>query len=283
MIPTRRDLDFQLPASSAGHWHEAGAVLTHFINAMSLTFPEGERFFIHSVRHFRDRITDPALRQAVTAFIGQEAMHGREHEAYNARLAEAGLPVQALEAAVARFFRLLENRLPPAAQLSITIAQEHYTAIVADLLLEHPELVAGAPPKLAALWKWHALEEIEHKAVAFDVYEMAMGRGAGAYALRAGSMLATTAGFFAMVLACQGAMIAADRRPGGRRGTRGFLRFLLDPRAGLVRRLARPWADYFRPAFHPWQHDNRARLRDMDTVVALVTGSKPRAEMRQAA
>lgn len=182
MIPIRRDLQFRLSPDSVDNWHADGPYVTHFINAMSLFFPEGERYFIHTVRHYRDRIGDPALQKAVLAFIGQEAMHGREHQEYNRLLADAGLPAQAVEAQVKRFLDALKAWLPPAAQLSVTIAQEHFTAIVADLVLNDLRLIAGADRRLSALWRWHALEETEHKAVAFDVYETVMGRGLRAYA-----------------------------------------------------------------------------------------------------
>jgi len=273
MIPTRRDLKFHLPIEAASHWHKGGAILTHFINAMSLTFPEGERFFIHTLRHYRKQVEDPILQQAVTAFIGQEAMHGREHAEYNALLDRVGLPAAEIEADVTSFFNVLKAWLPPAAQLSITIAQEHFTAIVAEALLRDPGLIAGADRRLAALWRWHALEEIEHKAVAFDVYETAVGRSLPAYALRTTSMLTTTAGFLLLVMWCQGRMMMADERPAARKGVRSFLRVLLSPRSGLVRRLARPWLEYFKPGFHPWNHDNGELLDEMERLVSQLEGA----------
>lgn len=269
MLPIRRDLHFRLDPQDVRDWHVAGPALTHFINAMSLSFPEGERYFIHTVRHFRDRIGEPTLKQAVTAFIGQEATHSREHEAYNRLLADAGLPVESLEQALASFFDLLRKRLSPAAQLSVTIAQEHLTAIVAELVLTDPRFLEGAQGRLAALWRWHALEEIEHKAVAYDVYEAVVGRGVGAYALRAGSLVATTIGFLAMVLWCQQRLLAADQRTAGRRRHGRFARFMLTSPA-LLPRLAGPWLRWFQPRFHPWKHDNRALLAQVPEVVAAV-------------
>jgi predicted metal-dependent hydrolase len=267
MLPTRRDLHFRLGPDDARNWHAAGPALTHFINAMSLTFPEGERYFIHTVRHYRDRVTDPELKKALTAFIGQEAMHSREHEDYNRLLAEAGLPVEDLQESLVAFFDRLRKHLPPAAQLSVTIAQEHLTAIVAELVLTDPRLLEGAGGRLAALWRWHALEEIEHKAVAFDVYEAALGRGVGPYALRAGGLVATTIGFLAMVLWGQSKLLAADERHGGRPELARFARFMFAS-PGLLPRLVQPWLQWFRPGFHPWQHDNRHLLDQVPALVA---------------
>lgn len=266
MIPVRRDLHFRLRPESLGHWHAQGPYVTHFINAMSIFFPEGERYFIHTVRHYRDRIRDPDLQAAAVEFIGQEAMHGREHEDYNRLLAQGGLPAKELEAHAARFLDLLKAKLPAAAQLSVTIAQEHFTAIMAQLILTDPQLTAGADRRLSALLRWHALEEIEHKSVAFDVYEAVMGRGAKAYALRSGSMLLTAAGFLGLVLFYQQRLLKADPlvRPG--QGLGRFLNFMFGT-PGLLPRLALHWLDYFRPGFHPWDHDNGHLLIQMEALV----------------
>ena len=91
MLPIRRDIRFALPAERIKNWHEQGPVVSHFFNALSLLFPQGELFFMDSVRHYRQRIDDPALKQEIQGFIGQEAMHSREHLAYNDLLQAAGL------------------------------------------------------------------------------------------------------------------------------------------------------------------------------------------------
>jgi predicted metal-dependent hydrolase len=92
MMPVRRDLRFNLPQERACDWHVQGSHVTHFFNALSLLFPAGERFFMDSVRNYRDQIDDPVLKKQVLGFIGQEAMHTREHVEYNDLLQEAGLP-----------------------------------------------------------------------------------------------------------------------------------------------------------------------------------------------
>ncbi|PTU30195.1 metal-dependent hydrolase [Stenotrophobium rhamnosiphilum] len=267
MIPTRRDLHFKLLPSSVSNWHAKGPYVTQFTNAMSIFFPEGERFFIHTVRHYRDHIHEPQLKKAVTAFIGQEAMHGREHDEHNRLLNRAGLPADELERQVKKFLVMLEEKLPPAAQLSITIAQEHFTAIMAEIVLTDPRILAGADARLKAMWRWHALEEIEHKAVAFDVYEAVMGRGIKAYALRNTSLVITTLGFLSLVLYYQQRMLKADSHPRSWKDFGAFAKFMLISPA-LLPKLALPWLSYMRPGFHPWDHDNRDLLKEMNTLVA---------------
>ena len=266
MMPVRRDLHFDLSRTDLSRWHGNGPAAAQYMNALSIFFPEGERFFIHSLRNYREQITDPELKKAVTAFIGQEAMHGREHEEFNARLAAMGLPVKRLEGivkvAIGGF-----KRLPKPVQLSITIALEHFTAIYADLLLKEPRLLQGADPTLAAMWRWHALEETEHKAVAFDVYQQVVGRGIKAYALRAVTQVVITATFLTAIVGFHLRLSLSAKT--GRPGLRDFARFtwLMFGPAGGLRRLALPWLDYFKPGFHPWDHANQHFLDGIDAFI----------------
>ncbi|MDB5971921.1 MAG: hypothetical protein JWQ90_4371 [Hydrocarboniphaga sp.] len=284
LVPIRRDLDFgidRIDRDLAGRWHPRGFPVSHFYNALSLFFPEGERFFIHSVRHFRERIEDPELKAAITAFIGQEAMHGREHDQYNDLIRQAGLPADALERYISTLLGWLKAHLGPSTQLSVTLALEHFTAMLAHLLLSEPGLLDGAEPKLRALWRWHAAEETEHKAVAFDVYQAAVGRGAVAYTLRSGAFAIVMPLFLAHVLAFQAQLLRADpKRPRGMRQWLEFGRFL-GGRRGMLRQMIRPGLDYFRPGFHPWDQNNRALIEAVDELAA--TYSRPTAPIRRAA
>ena len=159
----------------------------------------GERFFINSVRAYRDQITDPELKKAVTAFIGQEAMHGREHEEYNSALFAVAPIAPKFEKLVESILNSLSKHAPKAFSLSGTIALEHFTALLADGVLSDSRVSGGADPDYAALWVWHSLEETEHKAVAFDVYEAVMGKGVGAYALRSTGLVLATVLFWGLV------------------------------------------------------------------------------------
>ncbi|MGH8540879.1 MAG: metal-dependent hydrolase, partial [Stenotrophobium sp.] len=256
-LPVRRDLRFDLPAARIGDWHGSGAHVAHFFNALSIFFPAGERFFIHSVRHYRDRVTDPELQKAITAFIGQEAMHGREHEQYNELLAQAGLPIQRMEGRVNKILEWGKKKLPAISQLSATIALEHFTAIMADVLLSDPRVLEGADPRMAALWRWHAIEETEHKAVAFDVYR-AVAPGLRGWLLRCLIMLSTTAIFWAHTLLNYFHFTRRDGIGFWRAAWRFLWNGFVDP--GPLRRIQLPWLSYFRPGFHPWNHDNRRHV-----------------------
>lgn len=268
ILPIRRDIKFQLPADRIMDWHyEAGPVFTAFLNTFSIVLPIGERFFIDSVRAYRDDVTDPELKKAITAFIGQEAMHGREHETYNNALYAKSRIAPKFERFVEGILKGITKNLPRPFGLSATIALEHFTALLADSVLKEPRISEGADPQFAAIWKWHALEETEHKAVAYDVWQAVMGKGPSAYALRAAGLAIATVVFWGLVIP----VFLEVLREGGNltdvKAWRKFYRYTMGD-IGLLRIQLRNYAEYFRPGFHPWDHDNRDFLKEIDTFLA---------------
>lgn len=268
ILPIRRDLKFNLPAERISDWHQpAGPIFTAFLNTFSIVLPIGERFFIDSVRAYRDQITDPELKKAITAFIGQEAMHGREHEEYNNALFAVTPVAPKFERLVKGILDGVTRYTPKSFALSATIALEHFTALLADSVLREPRVSEGAEPHYRALWMWHALEETEHKAVAFDTWTAVMGRGPGAYAIRAFGMTAATVIFWALVIPAFLAVLRTEGKLADTKAWRKFYTFTLGD-IGLLRIQLRDYFDYFRPDFHPWDHDNREFLLQIDAFLA---------------
>ncbi|MFN7147006.1 MAG: metal-dependent hydrolase [Myxococcota bacterium] len=168
-IPTVRRPRFDLGPEVGAHWFGGSAVRTHLANGLNFVFPEGERFFIRSVRHYADRIDDPALRERVAAFAGQEAQHQRAHLAAFDVLEAHGYEIASWLAWYRRAaYEGVEPRVPPVLRLSTTAALEHFTATFGELALG-TEMLDEAHPAMRALLRWHAAEEIEHRDVAFDV------------------------------------------------------------------------------------------------------------------
>jgi predicted metal-dependent hydrolase len=244
-------MDFQFDAALPRYWYEDDAFLTHFMHALSLTFPEGERMFMDAVRAVRERVTDPETRADIAGFMGQEALHSRAHEALNQHLARLGYPAAALEQGIRE--RILANRPHHTKQslLALTCALEHVTAIMGHHLLARPELQAQIHPAIRDLWIWHALEETEHKAVAFDVYQELYGD----YATRARWLLISTLGLCTSVSVLQYWLLRRDGladKPSV--WLKGMWR-LWGPR-GLLLPLVPAWLAYFKPSFHPWDIDD---------------------------
>jgi predicted metal-dependent hydrolase len=269
VMPVRRDLRFDLPVERAKDWHGLGPHVTHFFNALSLLFPAGERFFMDSVRNYRDRIDDPVLKRQVLGFIGQEAMHTREHVEYNELMQANRLPARKLDKRVWTVLGFLKRKLPHSVQLAHTVAAEHYTAMLADWILRDPTRLAGSVEGYRQMWVWHALEETEHKAVSYDVWNAVTKPGLRSYLIRIGVYLATTLTFWPTVFLMHVTLLSRDRAIKHR--ARGMLRmvaFLYGPRRGLFPRIAGEWLSFFRPGFHPWDHDNRHHLARVDALVA---------------
>jgi predicted metal-dependent hydrolase len=245
-IPVRRPT-FDFSRVTLPHWFAGDPFLSHLVNAMSLTFPEGERFFMDAVKHYADRITAPALKREVSRFLGQEALHSRAHEAYNQWLRTTGIDASGIERQVAEWSARVREKRSHRYQLAMTCALEHFTAIMAELLLESPDMQECMDAEVRRLLVWHAIEEAEHKAVAFDVYE-ATG---GTYRTRAVAMFFTTFGFILSTALFQAALTRQDPDAGGlRRTATGLGKMWVSP--GWFRRLVPAYFDYYRRDFHPW-------------------------------
>ena len=252
-IPPRR-LDMRFDAQEMErYWYGQDPFLTLFWGSLSLLFPEGERFFVAAVRHYRDQIQDPQLLTDIAGFIAQEAMHTREHEALNAMLNQQHLPAAEIDAQLHKLLAWVTRLTSPRLRLAATCALEHYTALMGEQLLRDQRHQHMADAKMLPLWLWHALEETEHKTVAYDVYEQT----GGGYALRVGTMALTTVVFVAFTTYTQVRMLQADGQLSKVRQNLRGLNYLFGPR-GLFLGLSGKFLDYFKPGFHPRQHDTDA-------------------------
>jgi predicted metal-dependent hydrolase len=266
-LPIRRDIRFDLPADRIADWHtSAGPIFTALLNTFSIVLPIGERFFIDAVRAHRDLVEDPELKKAVTAFIGQEAMHGREHEDYNRALFERNPIAPKFESFVLDVFGLMKKHLPASYWLSGTIALEHFTALLADSVLQIPELFEGAEEHYANIWRWHAFEETEHKAVAYDVWNTAMGQGIYAYLLRSFGLVAATVVFWGFVLPVFTKIVMDEKKLTDLSAWRKAYRYTFGE-VGALRKQLGNYIDYFRPNYHPWDHDNRAQMLALQDLI----------------
>lgn len=158
------------PKAIRRHFFANSPVMSHLLTALSSTFPIGEQFFVHSVRNVRDKITDEKLQAQIAAFIGQEAMHSKAHTEFNDAWRRDDYNLDSFQAWLARRDALIKS-VHPKLQLAVTAAFEHFTALLGGYILRHPEVLSTLNDDAVKLWVWHAIEEIEHRAVAFDVYQ----------------------------------------------------------------------------------------------------------------
>ncbi len=234
-------------------------VMSHVLAVLSATFPEGEKFFVRSVAAVRDEITDPRLRADIDGFIGQEEMHGREHQVLNDRLAQHGYPTRGIDSYVRGLYWVRERIQTKKVNLAFTAALEHYTATLAELVLSDEEARKAIGKRGARdILTWHALEESEHKAVAYDVYK-AMG---GGEVMRIFIMVLTDL-LFIFETGVMGLISIAKDRDARRHPIKLLRSFARLPRSPFVSmRAARILAQYHRPGFHPNDRDTRAMIAE---------------------
>jgi len=238
------------------HFVDGDLVMSHFIAVLSATFPEGEDFFIRSVRNFQSSIDDPQLETAVKGFIGQEATHRYQHRLLNERLQVMGYPTARIDRHVGRLIKRLERRFSPEMRLSMTSALEHYTATLAEIILtsEDAQKLIGQT-EVRPILLWHAFEESEHKAVAFDVYQLI----GGTERTRVRGMRIASVILFGELILQTALSMAADKASYNPVTlVRSLYRFSRTPMftADALRR----FRSYNRPGFHPDDRDSAAVL-----------------------
>ncbi|MGH9139294.1 MAG: metal-dependent hydrolase [Acidimicrobiales bacterium] len=253
-IKTRR-VEFRYPEGELPHYYVNGdPVMSHATALLSAVFPEGEDFFVRSVRNYRDKITDAELKKQVGGFIGQESIRGREHRQFNQRLQKMGYQTWIVDRGVRYGLAIAARLLPKSFQLAMTAALEHYTAAMAEVLLANADAPAFQGSPEVSMFQWHALEESEHKAVAYDVFQTVSGKRW----IRALVMDAITVGFVALVFFGTVASLLIDphtyRHP--RQVVRGLRALKTNP--WVQRPVWRRLRDYNRKDFHPDDHDNAA-------------------------
>jgi uncharacterized protein len=268
---TPRDRRFGRDTALARLWHGGRVEATAIYNALSTTFPAGEAFFVESVRAFR--VGAPArLAEEIRAFTTQEAIHSREHDAFNKRAAKSGYDLSKLEAQVEKRLAITRGKAP-IVSLAATMALEHFTAILAHQLLANPRHLAGADREAADLWRWHSVEEIEHKGVAYDTWLFATRDWTPwkRWKVKAKVMLYVTRNF---VVDRTAEALELMRQDGvtGFKAWRLLLTYLW-VRPGMFRKIAGAWLKFFVPGFHPWNEDDRHLLGAYERI-AGGTGAK---------
>lgn len=242
------------------YWHGNDPVTTHFFNGLQALFPEGERFFMDAARDVRDLVgkenLSSALNEQIKIFIRQEAMHGREHEAWTSALLALGYAgMEGFDKKLKRDNEWARKKVSPLWRLSLTAASEHFTASLAHLFVyQRPDLIEKAASPFRELLVYHAMEEVEHKAVCFDLYNAAKG----GYFRRCIGMVFVTVDLLIRLRNRQEYLLKKDGLWNAE--TEKKTRDLLWGKDGIMRVLAPYLLQYFRPDFHPWETDERRDL-----------------------
>jgi len=255
-----RDIHFDVEAARAGHWLGGDPVGTAVFNALSLTFPDGERMFMDAVRAFRGQVSGK-LADDVKGFIAQEAIHSREHHSLNQLIDRDKYPVAEIEASIRERIAFSRSR-GPMRMLVATIALEHFTAMMADAHARHRDLFENTAPGIERMWRWHAVEETEHKAVAYDVFLHATRDWPPLKRyLRRCIAMALITFFFTRNISHYAARLLEADGYSYQDALKAVKRYVWrEP--GLFSRNAKTYFAWYRPGFHPWDEDNRALVAE---------------------
>ena len=251
-----RKVTFPFTAIKNKYFFNGNSIKTCFLAGLSSTFPPGESEFIESVRNYRDKIDNPNLAKQVKGFIGQEGHHSHQHKKINQALFDLGFDAPALEAQMGKIIEKRVKSLNPKTRLAITVCMEHLTAILAEYILETPEVFDGLEEPARQLMFWHAVEEIEHKAVAFDVYMECEGDRA----LLQKVMKFAIKIFFWRMFTFTLKLLWQNKKIPSWSEIKEFKQFLYGE-IGLITQLKAPFKTFAEPDFHPWQ-TNSLKLID---------------------
>jgi predicted metal-dependent hydrolase len=243
-------IDLQTPF--AARWNGGDAFRSAFFNALSMSFPVGEQYFMDSVRAGLKRLpVDDQQRLApeVQAFVGQEATHRRIHSLFNGQLEQQGFYNQLERRATQR---LADNaHRDVRIHVAATAATEHLTALFANWMFQHPEALQGSEPRLQTMWLWHAAEESEHCSTAFDIYTAL--KGGYEWRIRLLRYITLT---FAMDVMRQTIRNLWHDRSLFKWSTWASCAQLLFSKDGMIRGNYAGWRAYLAPDFHPRQHES---------------------------
>lgn len=255
------------------YWMNGSAGLTHFMTALSALFPAGEKFFIDSVRAVRQHPAiqnNENLQKEISGFIGQEAMHTHEHANFNASAQKFGHDVERLEKYTNTVIQTFRKTAAIAGKpfginqqmidLIGTTALEHFTATIASELLRNTHIQGlMSDETMKTMWLWHAIEENEHKAVAYDVFEGVFGKGIKAYAVRTGGLAVAMVILF-IVQSYFVMRLLKDDQKLNLESLQDIYTYGYSPSKGIITGMGKEMLIYFKPGFHP---------NDLDTVSLL--------------
>lgn len=262
IVPTRRDVAFDLPHDRVMDWFDHCHPATHLFTTISIMIPPLERFIIQVIREHQRSVDHPVLSEQLKGLVSQEAIHSREHRDYNDALKASGLPVE-------KFERLWESMLrrtfatwvPPWFRLAVVLMVEHHAAACASNQLRYKHFFQDAEPNYKLIWMWHSYEEIEHKSVSFDLWLNTVQPGWRGYIGRTGGWLIASTPFwigFWTTLIC---VLWSDRRAENSIADYWRLWKLMFGPRGIIVSNAWRWLRFFIPGHHPWQEDNSVELQ----------------------
>lgn len=244
----RQDWDQPLPK----YWNDNNPFKTHFLNALSITLPDCEKFFIETIIPYSKELINPVQIAEVKEFVKQESHHRHAHKKYNEWLESQGLPVANLQKSQLRMWSIANRYASNANKLALTICVEHITVVYASVFLEYHQILNDMHPHFKQIWKWHALEEIEHKSVAMNVWNALEGNNLRKNLV----MLFVLPAYIWYVGKNTVVFLYADNELFKWKTLKDGIHFFFNKRTGLLRKSFIPWFEFMKKNFHPTDQDH---------------------------
>ncbi|WP_212511580.1 metal-dependent hydrolase [Acinetobacter seifertii] len=259
-----RNIKFDFDPSTR-YWFDQDPLYSHFLNTLSAITAQGELFLIRMLRTLRERITDPVLQADISAFIGQEAMHAKEHTRYHRYADLNDIDIETFERQLIQIYSLLDRALPLMDRMAIGCAIEHCNGTFGAELLRNNTWNQKMVGPLRNLWLWHAVEENEHKAVFFDAYHAA----GGGYIRRMVWMVLGCSTFAGLMTYGTARLLVADKKFLSKKHLQSISQ-ITHPKKGLFNiTVIKEFLDYVRPSFHPFDYDTKQLEQHWHKVLNL--------------
>ncbi|MDY7025808.1 MAG: metal-dependent hydrolase [Pseudomonadota bacterium] len=269
--PVVRQMEFGFSDDLPRYMYRNNPMISGLVYALSESFPQGEEMFIESVRNFQDKITDPELKKEVRAFIGQEAHHGKQHREFNEITKKRGFPVDRYYIYHEWLIKNSSRVYGKKGQLALTVGFEHITASFGSEFLRNDKLREEVDERVNRLMIWHAIEEIEHKTVAFDVYQQCVGSNW----LRYRTFVMGTISYLGFLTYATVAYAISEKQFFNWSAWKEFFQFMYSKDIGVMRRLFKDMGKYFSKDFSPRNDDHSALLEEWMPYVNESVTKKP--------
>ncbi|MFT7220267.1 MAG: putative metal-dependent hydrolase [Candidatus Azotimanducaceae bacterium] len=228
-------------------WHESKPEFAHIVNAASIAMPYLEPYLIRTMRVARPMLKDALLEQELDFYIRQEATHYKQHKKFNTTLIDTGYQsVGELEEQLSQDYENLEAGRSLRFNLAYAEGFESMALALGEMLIEDREyLFGGSDSSVASLVLWHFVEEIEHKNVAFDVFDHLYG----SYLWRMVGLFYATGHIFWRTGQGYRALLKEDDRWSSMSSRWKLAKLLVR----ILRNIAPKWLRILRPGYHPSQ------------------------------
>lgn len=248
-LKVRKETRFDFEGVSAIHTAD-NRYISHFFNALSLITPITEGILIRAVRKAQPLLEGSGLEDDAKAFIGQEAVHTREHRALNTHLKSIGYGAESAIAILNNHVAKLEEKLTLQDALAIVVAGEHAIYSISRVLLQIPHERYMQHEEVRRLFLWHSLEEMEHQSVCDDIYRKLYGAGLKHNVVYLRAFSRATKLLYKMIGSVMGELLKTSRA--GKKGElKAFISWLtIDPALGI--KTAAELMAFFKPGFKHW-------------------------------